>query len=106
MGEAKTERFTAHHNRLAEIAKALAHPARIAILEVLVRKGTCFCGDIVDEIPLAQASVSQHLKAMKSAGLIKGEIDGKFSCYCVDGAACLEAQKLLSHLFKQIRTCC
>ncbi|MBX2878151.1 MAG: metalloregulator ArsR/SmtB family transcription factor [Saprospiraceae bacterium] len=106
MGHTKPEDFSARHNRLAEIAKALAHPARIAILEVLVQKGNCFCGDIVAEIPLSQASVSQHLKAMKSAGLIKGEIDGKFSCYCVNGSACLEAQKLLGHLFEQVRTCC
>lgn len=106
MGNAKTERFTERHNRLAEIAKALAHPARIAILEVLIRKGDCFCGDIVEEIPLSQATVSQHLKAMKSAGLIKGEIDGKFSCYCVDQSACKEAQLLLNHLFEEVKKCC
>ena len=106
MGNTKTERFTEQHNRLAIIAKALAHPARIAILEVLIRKGDCFCGDIVEEIPLSQATVSQHLKAMKSAGLIKGNIDGKYSCYCVDQSACLEAQQLLGNLFEEVRKCC
>lgn len=100
------ELFTARHNRLAEVAKALAHPARIAILEVLVRRGTCVCGDIVDEIPLSQATVSQHLKAMKSAGLIKGEIEGKFSCYCVDQSACREAHQLLGKLFEDVQKCC
>lgn len=106
MSNTKTERFTDRHNRLAVIAKALAHPARIAILEVLIRKGECFCGDIVDEIPLSQATVSQHLKAMKTAGLIRGEIDGKFSCYCVDASTCREAQQMLNHLFEEVRKCC
>lgn len=106
MGITRTERFTERHNRLAVIAKALAHPARIAILEVLVKRGTCVCGDIVDEIPLSQATVSQHLKAMKKAGLIKGEIEGKFSCYCVDAEACREAWQLLGGLFAQAKDCC
>ena len=106
MPRASTELFNSHHNRLAEVAKALAHPARIAILEVLIKKGTCICGDIVEELPLAQATVSQHLKALKSAGLIKGEIDGKFSCYCIDQASCSEAQQLLAQLFEQVRNCC
>lgn len=106
MGNTKTERFTERHNRLAGIAKALAHPARIAILEVLVRKGSCLCGDVVEEIPLSQATVSQHLKAMKEVGLIKGEIDGKFSCYCVDKEACQEAYRLLGNLFDEVKKCC
>jgi DNA-binding transcriptional ArsR family regulator len=106
MGNTKTERFTERHNRLATIAKALAHPARIAILEVLIQKGSCFCGDVVEEIPLSQATVSQHLKAMKSAGLITGDIDGKFSCYCVDQSACQEAYQLLGGLFEKVKKCC
>ncbi|MCB0631159.1 MAG: metalloregulator ArsR/SmtB family transcription factor [Saprospiraceae bacterium] len=106
MGNTKSDLFTERHNRLAEIAKALAHPARIAILEVLIKRGTCICGDIVEEIPLSQATVSQHLKAMKSAGLIKGEIDGKFSCYCVDQEACMQAQQMLGKLFEEVRKCC
>ncbi len=69
---------------LAELAKALAHPVRVRILRILVRKGTCICGDIVDELPLAQSTVSQHLKVMKDAGLIQGEIQGPRTCYCVD----------------------
>lgn len=106
MKNEKTKQFTERHARLAQIAKALAHPARIAILEVLIRRGSCFCGDIVDEIPLSQATVSQHLKAMKSAGLIAGEINGKFSCYCVDQSACREAGALLGKLFEEVKKCC
>lgn len=106
MGKSNTELFADRHNQLAAIAKALAHPARVAILEVLMKKGTCICGDIVEELPLSQATVSQHLKAMKSAGLIKGEIDGKFSCYCVDRTACLQAQQMLIKLFEEVKQCC
>lgn len=69
---------------LADLAKALAHPARLLILQVLADRGTCICGDLVDELPLAQASVSRHLKALKEAGLIRGEIDGPRTCYCLD----------------------
>lgn len=105
----KTNTTTPYSDRqyqLARIAKALAHPARIAILEVLIRKGTCLCGEVVDELPLSQATVSQHLKAMKSARLIKGEIDGKFSCYCVDPKGCQEAQLLLEGLLETAKRCC
>ena len=72
---------------LAESAKALAHPARLMILQVLARRGTCICGDIVNELPLAQASVSRHLKVLKEAGFIAGEVDGPRSCYCIDRKA-------------------
>jgi DNA-binding transcriptional ArsR family regulator len=106
MGKTNPDLFTDRHNRLASIAKALAHPARIAIMEVLMKRGTCICGDIVDEIPLSQATVSQHLKAMKAAGLIKGDIEGKFSCYCIDRTACVEAQQMLGKLFEDVRQCC
>lgn len=84
MGTAKTEGFTKRQNELATLAKALGHPARVAIIEYLVKTGTCICGDIVDKLPLAQATVSQHLKELKQAGLIKGNIDGNAVCYCVD----------------------
>lgn len=70
--------------RLAAYFKALAHPARVEIIRVLARRGTCVCGEIVDELPLAQSTVSQHLKALKEAGLIRGTVDGPSVCYCVD----------------------
>lgn len=69
---------------LAALAKALGHPARVQILRLLVRKTACVCGDIVDELPLAQSTVSQHLKVLKDAGLIRGEIDGPRVCYCIE----------------------
>lgn len=81
----KATLFDEHLGRLAEAAKALSHPARLMILSVLARRGTCICGDIVEELPLAQASVSRHLKVLKEAGLIEGEIDGPRTCYCIDG---------------------
>ncbi len=70
--------------KLAELSKALAHPARVAILRLLVRREGCIVGDIVDEIPLAQSTISQHLKQMKQAGLIRGDVDGPRVCYCVE----------------------
>ena len=75
MGVTKTEIFTDHQNRVAELAKAFAHPARVAILQLLAERKACVCGDLVDELPLAQATVSQHLKELKRIGIIKGDID-------------------------------
>ena len=80
----KTDQFKKADVRLAEIAKVLAHPARIAILRELGRQNECVCGQIVDVIPLAQSTVSQHLKELKEIGMIKGEIDGPRTCYCID----------------------
>ena len=88
------------------MAKALAHPARIAILEHLLRKGTCVCGDIVDELPLSQSTVSQHLKAMKEAGLIRGDIEGTFTCYCLDAQTCSELRETIAKLFEKLPRCC
>jgi len=84
MGATKTEHFTAKQNQIATIAKALGHPARIAIIEYLLKVNECICGDIVNELPLAQPTVSQHLKELKNAGLIKGNIEGNAICYCID----------------------
>ena len=84
MGASKTEHFSASQNTIASLAKALGHPARIAILEYLLKSETCICGDIVNELPLAQATVSQHLKELKNSGLIKGSIEGTSICYCID----------------------
>lgn len=87
MGIIKSALFTDEQNQLATLAKALAHPARIAILQHLLATRTCVCGDLVQELGLAQATVSQHLKELKQLGLIKGEISGKRVCYCIDGEA-------------------
>ncbi len=84
MGATKTEHFTDRQNQIANIAKALGHPARIAIIEYLMKVNECICGDIVNELPLAQPTVSQHLKELKNAGLIKGNIEGNSICYCID----------------------
>lgn len=80
----KKEAFTPTDLHLADLCKAMAHPARIAILRVLAARNTCICGEIVDVMPLAQATVSQHLKELLNAGLIKGTVDGKKSCYCIN----------------------
>ena len=84
MGASKTEHFTAHQNQIALLAKAMGHPARIAILEFLLKSKSCICGDIVNELPLAQPTVSQHLKELQNAGLIKGNIEGNAICYCIN----------------------
>ena len=84
MGATKTDHFTEQQNQMATIAKALGHPARIAIIEHLLKVNACICSDIVDELPLAQPTVSQHLKELKNAGLIKGNIEGNSICYCID----------------------
>ena len=84
MGITKTEHFTTTQNELAILAKAMGHPARIAIIEYLLKTDSCICGDIVNELPLAQPTVSQHLKELKNAGLIKGNIEGNAICYCLN----------------------
>src|SRR5690348_13284313 len=84
MGLTKTEIFTDKQNRLAQMMKALGHPARIAIIQHLVKAQACICGDLVEELGLAQATISQHLKELKNVGLIKGSIEGTSICYCID----------------------
>jgi ArsR family transcriptional regulator, arsenate/arsenite/antimonite-responsive transcriptional repressor len=84
MGATKTEHFTDKQNSIATILKAMGHPARVAIMEYLVKVNACICGDIVNELPLAQPTISQHLRELKNAGLIKGNIEGNSICYCVD----------------------
>lgn len=79
----KKNEFSAEELFLSESARALAHPARVAILKTLAEKQSCICGEIVEVLPLAQATVSQHLKELKNAGLITGEIEGVRSCYCI-----------------------
>ena len=109
MGSSKSAYFSEKHNEIANLAKALAHPARIAIVELLLQKGSCVCGNLVDELPLAQATVSQHLKELKEAGLIKGDIDGAKICYCIDEKEWEIAKEYLNSLFVSYSTknkCC
>lgn len=101
MGLSKSEIFSEHQNELAKLAKALAHPARIAILENLLKMNACVCGDLVLEVGLAQATVSQHLKELKNAGLIRGTVEGTSICYCIDEKAWKEAENLLTGFLKQ-----
>lgn len=96
MGLTKTEIFTEEQNRLAVMLKALAHPARIAILQQMIRVNACICGELVDDLGLAQATISQHLKELKNAGLIQGTIDGVSTCYCIEPKAWKLLQKELS----------
>ncbi len=109
MGLTKTEHFSKNQNQVAAYAKALGHPARIAILEYLLQKKACICGDLVDELPLAQATVSQHLKELKAVGLIKGEIEGTSVCYCINEKGWEEAKDFLLGLFASPlsdKSCC
>ena len=109
MGATKAEEFTLKDNRIANYAKALSHPARIAILKLLIQKQACICGDIVDVLPLSQSTVSQHLKELKEAGLIKGDIDGAKVCYCIDEKEWKAAKERLNQLFDSFKgagNCC
>lgn len=84
MGASKADAFSVEQQDLASLSKALAHPARIAIIQYLMNVDSCICGDIVNELPLAQPTVSQHLKELKLAGIVKGNIEGNSICYCID----------------------
>lgn len=100
----KSNKFNAHQNRTAGLAKALAHPARIAILEILGERATCICGDITDELPLAQSTVSQHLKVLKESGLIKGEVEGTSVCYCLNGAVMDDFNEVINNFIDKLTT--
>ena len=103
MGLTKKDKFTSEQNELAEMAKVLGHPARIAIMQYLATQDSCVCGSIVDEIGLAQATVSQHLKALKEAGFIQGNVNGVSTCYCVNSTQLTKANSLISNL---LLSCC
>lgn len=103
MGATKADSFTAKQNEIAAIMKALAHPARVAIIDYLLKVDACICGDIVAELPLAQTTVSQHLKELKNAGLIKGSIEGNAICYCIDEKVFQNFQSYLTSLFQKLR---
>jgi ArsR family transcriptional regulator, arsenate/arsenite/antimonite-responsive transcriptional repressor len=96
MGATKTDHFTKRQNQIAELAKALGHPARVAIIEHLLKVDSCVCGSIVDKLPLAQPTVSQHLKELKNAGLITGTIEGNSICYCLDAKTWARLSDLLA----------
>jgi ArsR family transcriptional regulator, arsenate/arsenite/antimonite-responsive transcriptional repressor len=100
MGITKTEAFTDFQNELAMLAKALGHPARIAIIEHLLEINSCICGNLVDVLPLSQSTVSQHLKELKNAGLIQGNIEGTSVCYCINEAGFAK----ITHFFNHINT--
>lgn len=101
MGVTKTNLFTAEQNELAKVAKAIAHPARVAILQYLLKTNTCINGDLVRELGLAQATISQHLRELKEIGIIQGTIEGVSVCYCIDPSKWAEVQGLFHSLFDQ-----
>ena len=109
MGVTKSHQFTNEQNKLAELFKALAHPARIAILQLLIKKQSCICGDIVDEILLSQSTISQHLKELKKVGIIKGDISGVKTCYCIDDKVWKELEEISNILmssYSEKNKCC
>lgn len=107
MGLTKTHMFTDKQNELALIAKVLAHPARVAILEYISKQDACICTDLVDIIGLAQPTISQHLNEIKKIGLLKGSFEGKNLCYCIDQERWMEIQETLHTFFSNInRNCC
>lgn len=109
MGATKTDLFTKQQNGIAAMAKAIAHPARIAILQYLVKKNACVCGDLVDELGLAQATTSQHLKELKTAGIIQGSIEGASVCYCINPKVWKQYRDVFKAFFKEVdpkKSCC
>ncbi|SEJ48341.1 transcriptional regulator, ArsR family [Dyadobacter koreensis] len=108
MGVTKTQVFTEKQNRIADLAKALAHPARIAIIQHLLKEKSCVCGDLVEVLPLAQATVSQHLKELKNIGILHGEINPPRVCYCINETVWLEAKAIFGEIFESevAVTCC
>ena len=106
MGLTKTEIFTDKQNRLAQMMKALAHPARIAIIQHLIKADACICGDLVEELGLAQATISQHLNELKNVGIIKGTIDGTSVCYCIDEKVWNQYKATFEGFFVAYKGCC
>ncbi len=109
MGLTKTEIFSEEQNRLAVMLKALAHPARIAILQQIIKANACICGDLADELGLAQPTISQHLKELKTAGLIQGTIEGVSICYCINPVVWSALKDQMSFFFATYDlkdTCC
>ncbi|QOD62155.1 winged helix-turn-helix transcriptional regulator [Polaribacter haliotis] len=101
MGLTKSEIFTEEQNEIAAIAKVLGHPARIAILEFIIKLNTCVCGDLVKDIGLAQPTISQHLKELKKVGIIKGTIEGTSVCYCIHQEDWSKIKNILNKFLNQ-----
>ena len=109
MGITKTEIFNDQQNQLSTLLKAIAHPARIAILQQIIAANACICGDLVEELGLAQATISQHLKELKNAGIIQGTIDGVKVCYCIEPKTWAMLATLLGDFmnsYNEPKTCC
>ena len=109
MGLTKTEIFTDDQNKLAALFKALGHPARVAILQYIINQKACICNDLVNELGLAQATISQHLKELKNIGIIQGTIEGKSVCYCIDEKLWKQIQAEFNAFFNQevkVTSCC
>jgi DNA-binding transcriptional ArsR family regulator len=106
LAERKIDEFSKEEILLADLAKALSHPARIKILKEITDSNSCMCGEIVDKLPLSQSTVSQHLKELKKAGLIVGEIEGPKICYCLNSKTMLEAKNMFEKLFTKLKGCC
>lgn len=106
MGTTKFSSFSENQNTIAALFKAMAHPARIAIVEYLLKVETCICGDIVNELPLAQPTISQHLKELKNVGIIKGRVEGTAICYCLNPETLQLLENYFSNIFNQLHTKC
>lgn len=106
MGASKSESFSVEHNEMATLLKAMSHPARVAIVEYLLSVDSCICGDIVNELPLAQPTVSQHLKELKNANIIKGNIEGTAICYCINPEVIQKIEQHFSSITKQLKEKC
>jgi predicted transcriptional regulator len=109
MGTTKSDLFTKKQNEIAAMAKAIAHPARIAILQELLKANACICGDLVDELGLAQATISQHLKELKNIGLIQGNVEGTSVCYCINPKVWNSYRQVFEVFFKEVAAsdkCC
>ena len=100
--QTKADQFDTEMAEMAEMAKALSHPARMAILRVLAEQSECVCGEIVDDLPLAQSTVSRHLKVLKEAGLIRGTVEGPSVCYCLDSVAIMALHDQFGTFFKEL----
>lgn len=106
MGASKSASFSIEHNELSNVFKALSHPARIAIVEYLLSVDTCICSDIVNELPLAQPTISQHLKELKNANIIKGSIEGTAICYCINSETMVKIESYFALISKTLKSKC